>query len=85
MASRAELGRYPIMITILANVICYRSRLESDNCTGLLKESFTDDIMMTKKGIPTWYSCSEEICKVSGLNINQLHKWTSKTIGKRFI
>ena len=85
MAVRAELGRYPIMITVLANILCYRVRLESAECTGLLKESFLDDKMMADKGIQAWYSCSDEILKMTKLDIATIQNLTTKTIRKKSI
>lgn len=68
LASRAELGRFPIMIQILTNVIAYRARLENINEETLVKESFHDDMMLHTYGASTWYTCTEEILK--SLNYN---------------
>lgn len=83
IACRSELGRYPIMINIIANIICYRARLEKENNQSLLKESFNDDTMMHSKGISDWYTCSEEIIKFAGLNIEYLKKYSLKTTRRK--
>ena len=85
IATRAELGRYPIMITILANIISYRARLENLEQSGLLYESFKDDKLLNSKGLTSWYSCSEEILKLTNLNLDTMSKVSTKTIRKRVI
>lgn len=84
-ASRSELGRYPIMITIIANILCYRARLEKDKSTSILKETFNDDTMIASKDKTNWYSCTEEILRYLNLDRTFLCRYSSKTIRKRVI
>ena len=79
IACRAELGRFPIMIEILTNLIAYRARLENTSEENLLKQSFHDDIMFHTYGLSSWYSCTEEVLKL--LNFNN-HLFTSTKITK---
>ena len=78
IACRSELGRYPIMINILTNIVCYRARLEKDDCQGLVKESFRDDMLMHSKGLSDWYTCSEEILKYVNISKQQLQSLSVK-------
>ena len=85
IATRAELGRYPIMITILANIISYRHRLENLENNILLQNSFNDDVMLYESGIVSWYSCSQEILRLTEISNAMIKKLTSKTIRKKAI
>ena len=83
IACRAELGRYPLMIQILTNIISYRARLEKRNDSDLVKESYNDDIMLHTYGLSSWYSCTEEILKTLNYNshiFNQSPKKLRKTV-----
>ena len=84
-ASRSELGRYPIMITIIANILSYRARLEQDNSTNLVKQSFNDDIMIATKDKTNWYTCTEQLLHFLNINRDYLLKTSTKTLRKKII
>ena len=78
MATRAELGRYPLMTNILTNVISYRARLENLNDNSILKQSFIDDQLLHTHGCSTWYSCTEEILRTFNIS-KRILKYSNKT------
>ena len=82
-ASRSELGRYPIMITIIANILCYRARLEADDFTGLAKQSFNDDIMIATKDKSNWYTCTEQLLNFLKIDRYYLLRYPTKTLRKK--
>ena len=84
LASRSELGRYPIMITMLANMITYKSQLEKAESSNLIKDSYNDDILLDSYGLSNWYSCTEEILKLINAN-HSILKISSKTLRKKVI
>ena len=73
------------MINILANIICYRARLEKNNCLGLVKESFNDDTIMHTKGLSDWYTCLDEVLRYLNVNKQQLQTLSVKTIQQNCI
>ena len=85
LATRAELGRYPLMITTLSNMLSYRSRLENLETNDLLKGSFNDDFLLHNHGLSTWYSCTEEIMRCTNINKDYIRRVTPKTVRKKTI
>ena len=84
-ACRAELGRYPIMINAITNMMAYRSRLEKLTTNDLVKDSLNDDILLDSYGLSNWYSCTNEILRITNNNQTLLlksNKLVRKTITK---
>ena len=85
IASRAELGRYPIAINILANIIIYRLRLENLDQNSITKNAFEDDKALHLRDTLSWYTCSEEILKLCNINIQQFKYKNSKNLRKQIL
>ena len=62
-----ELGRYPLMLEVLLNMLSYYVRLlNSDDI--LLKEAFFVSERLANENKGSWTSCVKAICRFLGLS-----------------
>ena len=72
LASRLELGRFPIENFIRTQSILYFARLHIDNINPILKESFSLSKLLHDKNIYSWYSYIIDILPQEGIELKQI-------------
>ena len=72
LATRVEVGRFPIEYFIKTQTILYLARLFTQNINPLLRESFLLTQQLDITGTYSWYTYAKNIADEAGIDLNKL-------------
>ena len=72
VAVRGELGRQPLFLEIIFNMIKYLGHLTSTDCTGIISDAYIESKNLHSENKPCWYKCVSEILRFFNIDINNI-------------
>ena len=72
IAVLGELGRYPLFLEVLLNMIKYLSYLSKSSSTDLLYDAFVTSKLLHSENKACWYKCIREIIDYFNIDLNKI-------------